>query len=117
MVAAVAIAAIAIVIVVVMAAGGSSDDASSAGNNFPSGGSVPKQKQFDLTKAAAAAGCELKSNKANSREHLQDPNQKVKYATNPPNSGRHYRSPRRTGCTTARPRRTPPWCTPRSTAA
>jgi hypothetical protein len=80
-----------------MAAGGSSDDASSAGNNFPSGGSVPKQKQFDLAKAAAAAGCELKSNPANSREHLQDPNQKVKYATNPPNSGKHYAIPAEDG--------------------
>ena len=96
-VAAVAIAAIAIAIVVVMAAGGSSDDPSSAGNNFPTGGSVPKQKQFDLTKAAAAAGCELKSNRANSREHLQDPNQKVKYATNPPNSGKHYAIPAEDG--------------------
>ncbi len=96
-VAAVAIAAIAIAIVVVMAAGGNSDDPSSAGNNFPTGGSVPKQKQFDLTKAAAAAGCELKSNRANSREHLQDPNQKVKYATNPPNSGRHYEVPAEDG--------------------
>ena len=96
-VAAVAIAAIAIAIVVVMAAGGSSDDPSSAGNNFPTGGSVPKQKQFDLTKAAAAAGCDLESNRANSREHLQDPNQKVKYATNPPNSGKHYAIPAEDG--------------------
>jgi hypothetical protein len=96
-VAAVAIAAIAIAIVVVMAAGDSSNDPSSAGNNFPTGGSVPEQKQFDLTKAAAAAGCELKSNRANSREHLQDPNQKVKYATNPPNSGKHYAIPAEDG--------------------
>jgi uncharacterized protein DUF3105 len=96
-VAAVAIAAIAIAIVVVMAAGGNSDDPSSAGNNFPDGGSVPKQKVFDLDKAAAAAGCELKSNRATSREHLQDPNQKVKYPQNPPTSGKHYAVPAEDG--------------------
>jgi hypothetical protein len=75
---AVAIAVAAIAIVVVLSGGGG-DDPQSAGNNFPEGGSVPEQKVFDLDQAASAAGCELKSNRATSREHLQDPNQKVNY--------------------------------------
>jgi hypothetical protein len=93
---AVAIAAVAIVILVVAAGGGGSDP-KSEGNTFPSGGSVPEQKVFDLNKAAAAAGCELKSNPATSREHLQDPNQKVNYPQNPPTSGKHYAVPAEDG--------------------
>ncbi len=93
---AVLIAIVAVVIVVVVAGGGGEDPAS-AGNNFPEGGSIPKQKQFDLEKAAAAAGCELKSNKAASRDHLQDPNQKVNYPQNPPDSGKHYQVPAEDG--------------------
>jgi Protein of unknown function (DUF3105) len=94
---AVAIAAVAIAILVVVSGGGGGSDPKSAGNTFPSGGSVPKQKLFDLDKAAAAAGCELKSNKATSREHLQDPEQKVKYPQNPPTSGKHYAVPAEDG--------------------
>jgi hypothetical protein len=93
---AVAIAIVAVVIVVVVAGGGGEDPAS-AGNNFPEGGSIPKQKEFDLDKAAAAAGCELSSNKATSRDHLQDPNQTVNYKQNPPNSGKHYQIPAEDG--------------------
>ena len=58
---------------------------------FPTGGSVPKQTVFDLNQAASGAGCELKSNRATSREHLQDPNQKVNYPQNPPTSVRNPR--------------------------
>jgi hypothetical protein len=94
---AVVIAAVAIAILVVVSGGGGGSDPKSAGNNFPSGGSVPKQKVFDLSKAAAAAGCELKSNKAASRDHLQDPNQKVNYPQNPPTSGKHFAVPAEDG--------------------
>lgn len=86
----------AIAVVVVLAAGGGDDSGGGvkgSGNIFPSGGSIPKQKQFDLTKAAAAAGCELTSNKATSRSHITNLNQKVPYNQNPPNSGRHYYVP------------------------
>jgi Protein of unknown function (DUF3105) len=95
---AVAIAIVAVVIVVVVAGGGGEDPAS-AGNNFPEGGSIPKQKEFDLQKAAAAAGCELKSNPSTSREvnHYTDPNQPGNYKQNPPNSGRHYQIPAEDG--------------------
>jgi hypothetical protein len=91
---AIAVAAIAIVVVV---SGGGGDDPQSAGNNFPEGGSIPEQKVFDLDQAASAAGCELKSNKATSREHLQDPNQKVNYPQNPPTSGKHFAVPAEDG--------------------
>ncbi|MEA2420713.1 MAG: hypothetical protein QOE60_2919 [Thermoleophilaceae bacterium] len=94
---AVAIGVAAIVIVLVASGGGGGSDPKSAGNNFPDGGSLPKQKVFDLAQAAAAAGCELKSNRATSREHLEDPNQKVKYPQNPPTSGKHFAVPAEDG--------------------
>jgi Protein of unknown function (DUF3105) len=90
------LAVAAVVIVIVVAAGGGGSGGShvrGSGDLFPSGGSIPKQKVFNLPKAAAAAGCQLTSNKAPSREHITDLNQKVKYATNPPNSGKHYYIP------------------------
>jgi hypothetical protein len=94
---AVAIALAAVAIVVVLSGGGGEDSAKSAGNNFPEGGSIPEQKVFDLEQAATAAGCELKSNRATSREHLQDPDQKVNYPQNPPTSGRHFAVPAEDG--------------------
>jgi hypothetical protein len=93
---AVAIAAVALAVVLAVSAGGG-DDPGAAGNNFPEGGSVPKQKVFELNQAAAAAGCELKSNRATSRAHLQDPNQKVNYPQNPPTSGKHFAVPAEDG--------------------
>jgi Protein of unknown function (DUF3105) len=95
-VAAVVLGVAAVVIVIVVAAGGgggSKKGVHGGGDLFPSGGSIPKQTVFNLPKAAAAAGCQLTSNKAPSREHITDINQKIKYATNPPNSGKHYYVP------------------------
>ena len=61
---------------------------------LPSGGSVPEQQEFDLTKAADAAGCELKDVKASgSFDHTTDANERVKYNSNPPTSGRHFAVP------------------------
>jgi Protein of unknown function (DUF3105) len=90
-----AVAAVVIVIVVAGGGGGGSGGKGvrGSGDLFPSGASIPKQKVFDLPKAAAAASCQLTSNKATSREHITDVNKKVKYATNPPNSGKHYYIP------------------------
>jgi hypothetical protein len=97
----VALGVIAIVVVVVLAAGGGGDsggkNVNGSGNTFPSGGSIPKQKQFDLDKAAAAAGCELTQNKATSRSHITNINEKVPYKQNPPNSGKHYYVPAQDG--------------------
>jgi len=94
---AVAMVVAAIAIVVVLSGGGGEDTAKSAGNNFPEGASIPEQKVFDLDQAATAAGCELKSNGGTSREHLQDPSQKVNYPQNPPTSGKHFAVPAEDG--------------------
>ena len=86
----------AVVIVIVVAGGGSSSGGShvrGSGDLFPTGGTIPKQEIFSLPKAAAAAGCQLTSNKATSREHITNIDQNIKYATNPPNSGKHYYVP------------------------
>ena len=82
--------------------------------NDPPGGSIPEQKVFDLDQAARAADCELKSNKATSREHLQTQSERQLPTTRRPAAGAS-RSRRRTGSTTARRRRTQRWCTRSST--
>jgi hypothetical protein len=94
---AVAIAVAAIAIVLVLSGGGGDDGTESAGSNFPEGGSISEQNVFDLDQAASAAGCELKSNRATSRDHTQDPNENVKYPENPPTSGKHYEVPAEDG--------------------
>ena len=78
-------------VLVFVLAGGDDSSGSVDPDVLPSGGSVPEQKDFDLTKAAAAAGCELRDVKASgSFDHTTDPNERVKYNSNPPTSGRHY---------------------------
>ena len=42
---------------------------------------------------AKAAGCELQSFKGKSREHTEDPNEAIKYDSNPPSEGRHFAAP------------------------
>ena len=98
--AALAVAVAAVAVIVVLAAGGGTDGpggAKGGGDVFPTGGSVPEQKEFDLQKAAAAGGGQLKSNRATSRTHTTDIEQKVHYKQNPPNSGRHYEIPAEDG--------------------
>jgi hypothetical protein len=88
----------AIVVLVVLATGGdgSGTDAQAA-EVFPDGGSFPEQKMFDVAPAAKAAGCTLKDVKATSREHTTSLDERVKYSTNPPTSGRHYQIPAQDG--------------------
>jgi hypothetical protein len=76
--------------------GGGGSDAQAA-EVFPSGGSFPKQGVFDVKPAAQAAGCQLKTVKATSREHTTSLSKHVKYSTNPPTSGRHYEVPAQDG--------------------
>jgi hypothetical protein len=95
----IAVAAVAILVVVLSGSGGDggSDDRSS-GNNFPEGGSVAEQQEFDLAKAAAAANCELTSSKGvGAGVHTTDPSQRVRYEDNPPTNGRHYEIPAQDG--------------------
>jgi hypothetical protein len=93
------LAILAIAVVALLATGG--DDAGSgpgnAGDVFPDGGSVPEQKIFEVAPAAKAAGCELTTKKATSREHTGSLNQRVKYNTNPPTTGKHYQIPAQDG--------------------
>jgi hypothetical protein len=99
-----ALAAAAVVVVaVLLVAGGGDDGGEASANVFPDGGSVPKQKISDLGKAAAAAGCKLSSERATSRRHITNPNQKVKYRTNPPTDGAHYFQPAQDGAYTQAP--------------
>lgn len=83
---ALALAAVVAVVVVLVGGGGSK----SSGKTFPTGGSVLAAKITNLSKAAAAAGCKLSSEKATSRNHEVDPNKKLHYRTNPPTDGKHY---------------------------
>ena len=80
-----------VVVLIVVLAGGSESNQNVDPKVLPSGGSVPEQKEFDLATAAKDAGCELKDVKASgSFDHTTDPNERVKYNSNPPTSGRHY---------------------------
>jgi len=57
---------------------------------LPDGGEAPEQQVSDLEEAVQAAGCELESFKADSRDHLTDINETVKYGSDPPTSGKHF---------------------------
>lgn len=86
------VAAVVVVLVVLLATGGGGGGAGDSGL-LPSGGEVPTQEITDLDDAAKAAGCELKSYKATSREHTADIGEQIRYASNPPTSGKHYQEP------------------------
>jgi hypothetical protein len=92
------LALIAVVVVALLVVGGGDDPASgdkSSGDTalWPDGGSVPNPQVADLSKAVNAAGCTIKTFPATSRSHINDPNQRVKYSSNPPTSGRHFFEP------------------------
>jgi hypothetical protein len=93
----------AVIILVVVVAGGGGGDENVDKSVLPDGGSVPAQKVTDLPTAAKAAGCELKSFKANSREHTDDLSEQIPYASKPPTSGKHYLQPAEDGAYTESP--------------
>jgi hypothetical protein len=92
-----ALLAVAVVVVLLIGGGGDSEGGGTKGGGdtalWPDGGTVPDPKIADLPQAAKAAGCTLKSFPANSRSHINDPNQRVKYSSNPPTSGKHFFEP------------------------
>ena len=92
--AALAVAAIAIVAVLVLGGGGN-DDSEANPDLYPSGVEIPDPGPLstDVERAAEAAGCELESNPAPSRDHLSDLNASGEYEQNPPNSGNHFAEP------------------------
>lgn len=84
--------------IVLLAGGGGSSGSSASGDVLPDGGSYPEPKDdVPVAAAAKAAGCEVESFPAKSREHLADLSQTVKYASKPPTSGEHYQSPAEDG--------------------
>ena len=93
-----ALALAALVIVVVALAGGGGDDGG-GGDLYPSGVGIPDPGPLsaDVEAAADAAGCVLESNKAKSRDHLDDENATETYDQNPPTSGKHFAIPAEDG--------------------
>jgi len=90
--------AVAIVLVLVLAGGSGGDGGSDPAKGvLPDGGEVPEQKVTDLDQAAKAAGCELKSFMATSREHTEDLAEQIGYASSPPTSGKHFVEPAEDG--------------------
>ena len=88
------IAALAVVLVFVVGSEGSGGEDDAAAQVLPDGGSVPEQREFEVDVAAEAAGCELRSSKGDGvTDHTNTLEEKVKYKTNPPASGRHYFQP------------------------
>ena len=88
----------ALVVLIVLVAGGGSDGGDAqAAEVFPEGGSFPEQKEFDVKAAADAAGCELRDVKGGKAVHTASLDERVKYTTNPPSTGRHYQIPAEDG--------------------
>jgi hypothetical protein len=61
---------------------------------LPEGGAFPTpEKGVPLETAARTAGCELKSFRVKSKDHIKDIQQTVRYSSHPPTSGKHYPVP------------------------
>ena len=82
-----------VLIVVLLAGGGGGDGDGGGGSLLPTDIEAPDQKITDLNQAVKAAGCELESFAATSREHSADPAEKLEFTSNPPTSGKHFESP------------------------
>ncbi len=93
-----ALALAALVVVLLLVAGGDGGGDAAAAEVFPEGGSFPEQKEFEVRPAARAAGCELRNAKGSgSADHTTSLDERVKYNTNPPTTGRHYQVPAEDG--------------------
>jgi hypothetical protein len=86
-----------IVLVLVATGGGDGGGDAQAAEVFPDGGSFPEQKVFEVAPAARAAGCTLRDVKSNTRDHTTSLDERIKYSSNPPTSGRHYQIPAQDG--------------------
>jgi hypothetical protein len=93
-----ALAVVVVLIVLATGGGGGGGSDAEAAEVFPDGGSFPEQKLFDVAPAAKAAGCTLRSVKGSgTATHTTSLDQRVKYKTNPPTTGRHYEIPAQDG--------------------
>ncbi len=87
---ALALAAVVVLVVVLVSGGGGDEASEQQASVFPPGGTVAKPGETDVTKAAKAAGCDVKEARAKSRDHVGTPNEQIPYSSNPPTSGKHY---------------------------
>ena len=95
---ALAIAVVIVLVVLVAGGGGGGGSDAQAAEVFPEGGSFPEQKVFEVGPAAKAAGCTQRSVKGKGvATHTTSLDQRVKYNTNPPTTGRHYEIPAEDG--------------------
>jgi hypothetical protein len=95
---ALAIAAVIVLVLLVAGGGGGGGSDAQAAEVFPEGGSFPEQTIFEVAPAAKAAGCQLKSVKGSGvATHTTSLDERIKYKTNPPTSGRHYEIPAQDG--------------------
>ena len=90
--------AVVVVLVVLLASGGS--DSSGPGGKeaselLPTGGDLPASKTSDLKAAIKSSGCSYKTYVVNigQERHTVDPNEKIKYQSNPPAGGKHFQEP------------------------
>jgi hypothetical protein len=61
---------------------------------LPEGGDFPEpERGVGLAEGARAADCELESFRARTNLHLSRPDQRVRYRSDPPTSGRHHPAP------------------------
>jgi hypothetical protein len=93
-----ALAAVVVLILLVTGGGGGGGSDAQAAEVFPDGGSVPEQKVFEVAPAARAAGCTVRNVKGSgTATHTTSLDQRVKYKSNPPTTGRHYEIPAEDG--------------------
>ena len=87
----------------VLLAGGDDDAAGEGGGggariSYPGGGQIPDQKEADLSAAMKAAGCKDETVVDHPYDdpkgiHTADPDEVIKYKSEPPALGRHYQVP------------------------
>ena len=90
-------------LVAVVLAGGGDDEGSNGGGGgatiqYPDGGQIPARKVADLAAAMKAAGCSDETVEDHPYDdpagiHTADPNEVIKYKSEPPAIGRHYQVP------------------------
>ena len=91
---ALALAVLVVVAVFVLGSGSGEEGSEQQASLYPpDGGAVAKPGETDVNKAAEAAGCDVKQERAKSRDHVGNPNEQIPYSSNPPMSGKHYEIP------------------------
>jgi Protein of unknown function (DUF3105) len=87
---ALALAVIVVVAVFVLGSGSGEEGSEQRASLYPPDGAVARPGETDVSKAADAAGCQVKEERAKSRDHVGNPAEQIPYSSNPPMTGRHY---------------------------